>query len=435
MVPIRKSVGVVESLRMSRQTRRMFLTTAGALGVAGCMTSGGQGNSDPENGTPSDNESTTTTTTSGGASGGSLPGDQFDGFEKLERWYAINQHGSVSAGKDAYEGSQSMHLKSDGKYVGAFKAFSAPKDMSGKNVSLALKVKSPQRLKINVELLAPDRGNKLVLSRTMPGPTEKWMRIDMGAANEVRSPDLSSVQEIRIIARDHGGIGKPFDLFVDDFRLMSPPDKGRVMLTFDNVWKSHYTTAFPMMQDLGFKGVEGVVSDAVYGKERLDVGMMREMRDAGWDMASLPPSKQYLTKLSPKKQRETIEKNKQFLVRKGFEDGARHMFTPSRRRGPKTMEIVNELHETMFTFGGASNALPSTTQYNYGRINTRNSAAVKNLVDLTAKHKQLLVCNIEDVGTGSSASMTEKDLEAFLKYVKQANVEVVTASQLLEQQG
>jgi len=427
---------------MSRQTRRTFLATAGALGVAGCMSSDPPSDgSGSENRTPAGGETTTSTTeetitpgeTTTAESGGGLPGSQFDGFEDLERWYVLNQRGSLSASKKpSYEGSQSMRLKSGGKYAGAFKAFSSPQDMSGKNLSLAVRVNSPRGWKLSVELLAPDRGNKLVMTRTMPGPVNTWMRMDMGATREVRNPDLSSVQEIRIIAR--GGDDQPIELFVDDLRLVERPETGYVMLTFDDAWRSHYTTAFPMMQERGFAGVEGVVSDVVYGESRLDIGMMREMRDAGWDMASRPASAEYLTQLSPKKQRQKIERNKQFLVRKGFQEGARHFLTPGRRRGPKTMEIVKEFHDTMFTFGGSPNGLPSTTLYNYGRINADNSAPIGDLIDLAAKHKQLLVCNTGAIGNEDDDWITERDFKAFLDYVKKANVEVITASDLLKMQ-
>lgn len=414
------------------------------------MTSSGPGEGPDENGTtPADGESTTQGTTTTGettteenttdgnttASGSDdgLPGSQFDGFENLDRWYVLNQRGSLAGAGDAYKGPQSMHLKSGGKYVGAFKAFSSPKDMSGKNLSLAVKVNKPQVWKLTVELLAPDRGNKVEMTRTMPGPVDTWVRMDMGVTREVRNPDLSSVQEIRIIARDRGN-NRPLDLFVDDLRLIDRPDQSYVMLSFDDVWKSHYTTALPMMQERGFKGVEGVVSDAVYGENRLDVGMMRKMRDAGWDMASRPRSTQYLTELSPEEQRRKIERNKQFLDRKGFQDGARHFLTPSRRRGPKTMEIVREFHDTMFTFGGAPTGLPSTTRYNYSRINTANSPGVKQLIDLTAKYNQLLVCRTKDIGNADGA-ISKKNFEAVLDYVKKADVKVVTASDLLEMQS
>lgn len=431
---------------MSRHTRRALIGTIGSLTVAGCTgqfgSPDGSGN-ETDTGTPTGtgqptaagtDTATAAETTTPSSSSGRI-GTQFEDFEDLERWYALQGYGEVSAtSNDAYQGSQSMRLQSSGDVAAGYHAFTSPKDMSGKNVSLAVKVNSPLLAKLRVELLAPDRGNKVVMGRTMQGPTDTWVRLDMGVTQESREPELSAVQEVRVIAQRTGG-SEPVDVVVDDLRLVDRPEKAYVMLGFNDAYRSHYETVFPMMQEFGFSGVEGVVSDVVYGQNRLDVGMMREMRDAGWDMASRPGAEDYLPQLSAERQRELFERNKQFLARKGFPDGAKHFITPYGRRSAKTMEIVGELHETMFTYGGMPNGLPSTTLQNLSFIDAGNTQPVKTLVDLAAKYNQFLVATTGSVGSDEDSAISESDLRAFLEYVDAADIEVVTATDMLEMQG
>lgn len=429
---------------MSRHTRRALVGTIGSLTVAGCTGQfGSPDGSGNETGTATSTRAgtgeptaagTDTSTAAGTSSSDERIGARFEDFEDLGRWYALQGYGEVTAAKeDAYQGSQSMRLKASGDTAAGYHAFTSPKDMSGKNLSLAVKVNSPLLAKLRVELLAPDRGNKVVMGRTMHGPTGTWVRLDMGVTQESRKPDLSAVQEIRVIAQRTGG-SEPVDVAVDDLRLVDRPDKAYVMLGFNDAYESHYSTVFPMMKEFGFSGVEGVISDVVYAQGRLDVGMMREMRDAGWDMASRPGAEDYLTKLSADQQRQLFERNKQFLDRKGFPNGAKHFITPYGRRSAETMQIVGELHETMFTYGGMPNGLPSTTLQNLSFIDAGNTQPVKTLVDLTAKYNQFLVATTNTVGSDEDSDISESDLREFLQYIDGADIEVVTATDMLEMQ-
>jgi peptidoglycan/xylan/chitin deacetylase (PgdA/CDA1 family) len=418
--------------------------TIGSLTVAGCtgrIGAVGEPGAAEETGTeaPTDRPTeeptatpTATDTATGTPSDGGV-GERIDAFEDMENWYVLQEQGTLTAEtQDAYEGSQSAHVESaTGDVYGAiFKAFDEPVDFSDRNVSMAVKLEEPEIAKITVDLLAPDRGNMVRMTRTLTGPTDRWMRVDFGVTDVRRDPELSEVREIRIVGRRRGGVEKPVEFAVDDLRAVEAPTKGRVMLTFDDSHDSHYEKAFETMQEYGFPGVEGVIAESIYGNNQLDVGMMREMSDAGWDMASHPLTRgTQLQEFSAAEQRKRIEENKQFLVRKGFEEGARHFLTPQNMRGPKTFDLVREHHETMFSFGGMPNGLPSTTTYNYGRVNASDAGATKRLVDNAAKFGQLLVVNHHRIGQDG---LPLSEFRSVLDHIEKADVEVVTASDLLD---
>lgn len=439
---------------MSRQTRRAFLGTVGAVTVAGCLSSLGSTGTGGEpgdqqtpdqtpSGTTPTNTATDPTTDEPAATGtateagtpvatAQLPGEQVDGFESFDRWFVLSNQGKLSAEtKDPYAGNQSAHVESeDGDAFGAiYQAFSEPQDFSGKTLSLAVKLKKPEIAKISVALLAPDRGNIVREMRTMPGPTDRWVRVDFGTTTVRRDPDLSKVQEIRIVCRRRNGVKKPVEFSVDDLRAVERPKKGRVMLTFDDTHESHYQRAFPAMQEYGFPGVEGVIAEAVGNKDRLDVGPMREMRDSGWDMASHPLTRgTLLPEFSDRKQEKRIRENKEFLGRNGFRKGARHFLTPQNMVGPKTYDLVQKYHDTLFTFGGMPNGLAPTSTYNFSRINSGNLETLQTYVDYAARFGQLLVVNHHAIGP---EGLSEEQFESELEYIDGADVEVVTASDLV----
>lgn len=420
--------------------------TAGAASLAGCTGVFDQGGSGTTDGTPETGTTGTTAPENGTASPGNSPslpvrdvGSQFEEFESLDHWYTLNNQGTISAvSEGAYRGEQSLQLKAtpDDQFAAAFTSFSEPQDMSGKSLSLAVKVQSPDIAKLSVALLAPDTQNMVRMTRTFPGPVGAWVRSDMGTTLVRGEPDLGAVEEMRLVGRRRPGQDDPpIDLVVDDIRLADAPDTGNVTLTFDDTAASHYRTAFPLMEEYGFPGVEAVISDAVGRSDRLNLRMMREMSDAGWDMASHPyVGAQFLTEYTAEEQRSRIEENKQYLVEKGFDEGARHFLVPKNVVGPETMDIVAEVHETLYTFGGMPDGAPPTTNYYSSTISASNSDPLKEKIDYTATYGDHLTLTVPSIGTGRG-QMSERDFEELLDYIDQAEVEVVTCSQALDNQS
>ncbi|WP_327054154.1 polysaccharide deacetylase family protein [Halomicrococcus gelatinilyticus] len=425
---------------MSRQTRRTFLAAVGAAGLAGCAGITDSG------GTPS---STTDGTTTGSPGDGTSNGDgttpsgqggarQLEDFEKLQKWHPVEGMGSLNASKDSYTGSQAARVKGGSTNEG--KIFSAQfgsdgLDLSGQNLSFAYKCTSHDFSKISVELHAPDSGHVVELKRTVLGPKDTWMRINLGTTDVMRpkSVDLSKVYQIRIVGRprDHTS-NEPVEFLVDDLQAVPTPKKGKVMLTFDDGLASHYTKAYEKMKQYGFPGVDAVITEAVYDDGFLTTGQMREMTNDGWEMMAHPNvGSTPMPELSRKKQKSLMTSSKQWLKRHGF-DGHSYLAVPKNAVGKDTFALAQKHFDLTFTFGGGPSALPVTTKDAIlPRIYADDVRKVKRMVDFAAEYKQLTVPLFHRIG--GKNGLPEKDFETILKYVKKKDVDVVTPSDLKEQ--
>ncbi|QLG50754.1 polysaccharide deacetylase family protein [Natrinema halophilum] len=417
---------------MTNRNRRSFVSTVaatGTLGLAGCLSQleewrGGNGSQNPSNKDPkepSDN-------------GSKLPGESIDGFESLDEWSAMIDAGTLEARTDdPYAGSQSAHLTaSEGTEAASiYKSIPDGMDLSGKNVSVAVKFTGRRQLRLTLELFAPNSRNAHVLQRTLIGPSDRWVRVDFGIGRIETQPDLADVRQIRLAARRRNDQSGPIDCQVDDLRVVDRPQTGKVMLLFDGILESHYTNAYEKMKGYEFPGVESVIPAAIGEDGRLTIDKLEELNDAGWDMAARPRTgSKFLHEFSPDMQKGKIERTKKHLEKLGFEDGAKHFITPRNILSPTARDLVEEYHEQAFRFGGAPNALPLTDPYNVGFFSGAAGEETKRYVDYAANYGQLAVLQFTYIDTEDGISGDA--FKNVLEYIDGKDVEVVSATELLE---
>lgn len=377
----------------------------------------------------------------GGGDGGS--GEVLEDFsEGIDNWYELDSNGDFSETDDVSNGERGIRLVADEgeAYVGAVRAFDDPLDLSGKNVSVSFRAASPQVHRVEVQLVAPDQGNVLELNRSHTGPLDYWMWADLGATGEEGDPDLSEVYEMRLIGRDRAQ-EEPIDITVDEIRTHDAPDQGRVMLTWDD---NHGTQerAFEMMEEFGFPGVDGVITHSVGNGDRLDVHQLREMQDAGWDIVSHPHHPEsgsqplIADNFSEDEIRSVLEDSIDWLERRGFEDGASYLITPGNLRDATHMEIVKDYFEMTVSYGGGPVGQPLTNSYAVGRFDGYDPEDVTEYVDLAEKYNQLTIPMWHSIGEegeevdGEEVDVTVEQFEELLQYIDDADVEVVTLSDL-----
>jgi peptidoglycan/xylan/chitin deacetylase (PgdA/CDA1 family) len=433
---------------MRRQTRRTFLTTVGAAGVAGlagCAGTGKEKTSTTSNtGNDGDGKTTTNngggekTTTEGGNNETPSGPQTYEGFEKLGAWSAVDGQGSLKKStKMKYEGSQSAHVVGSKKtkqgMIHRVNFADHPADFSNKNLSLAFKCTTHDFVKIGVQLYAPDRGHIVEMKRTLYGPKGKWVRVNLGitSAMDSKKVDLSQIYEIRIIGRSTDpNTTKPIEFYVDDLKTVPSPKKGMVMLTFDDGLESQYTKAFKMMQKYGFSGVDAIITDAVFDDGFLNRTQMNEMVKGGWDMICHPNTQATpMDKRSKESQEKLMKESQQWLKKYGY-DGHKYMAVPKNVVGPNTFDLAQKYFDLTLSFGASPNALPAiqkdtiiSRMYGDGDLKT-----TKQKIDHAAKYKQLSPLLFHKIG--GKDGIPEKKFENILKYIKNKNVEVVTASDL-----
>ena len=435
---------------MTNRNRRSFVTTVGAigtLGLAGCLSEGREAADDstpaetPENtSSPSEEDDSTESSDDGSTTDAPsheelahLPGESISDFEDLGDWVSMIDSGTLEAETDdPYAGSQSAHLTAEEgtEYAGIYETIPGGEDLREKNLSLAVKFTGREQLQLTLQVLAPNSRNSLSLRRTLTGPTDRWVRVDFGATRVDTEPDLADVREIRLLARRRGNQEGEIDCSVDDLRAVDRPDSGAVTFLFDATLESHYTHAFDIMEEYGFAGVEAIIPEAVGRDGRLTLDAMSELDDAGWDMVARPRTgAQFLHEFTPEEQEGMVERTKRYLENRGFEDGANHFVTPRDVLGAESLDIVREHHEQAFRYGGGPNGLPLTDPHNIGVFSGDAGEETRAYVDHAAEYGQLAVLHFEHIGDDGTS---EREFEELLEYVDDANVRVLTATEVLE---
>lgn len=431
---------------MVNRNRRSFVSTVavtGTLGLAGCLSSAREWADrddaavpDPGDDSTSNESDATEPDESDGEDDsdlGHLPGEQIDDFEALDEWVTMLDAGTLEPGADdPYAGSQSARLRADEEtsYAGIYRTFSGGTDLSEITLSLAVRFAEREQLQLTLELYAPNSRNSLTLRRTLTGPTDRWVRVDFGVTGVDTQPDLADVREIRLVARRRGDESGAIDCQFDDLRAVDRHDRGNVVFLFDGTLESHYTHAFERMEDHGFAGVEAVVPEAVGEDGRLTIDRLEELSEAGWDMAARPRTgARNIHDFTPEEQEGMIRRTREYLENRGFEDGADHFVTPRNLLGPETIDLVREYHELAFRYGGGPNGLPLTDPHNVGVFSGMAGEETKQYVDYAAEYGQLAVLHFEEIGDDG---LDEDAFDDLLEYVDEQDVDVVTATELLE---
>jgi peptidoglycan/xylan/chitin deacetylase (PgdA/CDA1 family) len=426
-------------------TRRRFLSTIGAVGVAGVAGCAGDADSTtPSNatatGTPTAQSTATATSTADETATPSQSndadfsrGELVEDFENYEeaRWGTIR--GDVTTDtNEAYAGSQSLRLSNkNGGAAGIFKAFPDGLDLSKHDLSLAVKLDKPVSGKISMEFIAPARSDMLVSKRFIPGELNSWVRIDLGYTGRKGDPDLSAVQELRLLVLSEDGT--PINYWVDDLRKIPKPKKGKVMMVFDDAVTSQYEVAFKRMQEKGWGGGVAVIPDAINSEGNLTTGQMREMRDAGWDMMAHPQLPKPLPEYSEQRQREAIERTYNYLDLKGFPKGARHFVAPYHRVSQTTLDIVSEFHETGQMFGACpNNAQHPSNLLTMSRVMGRDPRGTRRVLNIAEEYNQMVSIGWHGIGDGPDYRVSTDDFENVINHIAKKDMDVVTPSQFLD---
>ncbi|SEP28116.1 Peptidoglycan/xylan/chitin deacetylase, PgdA/CDA1 family [Halogranum amylolyticum] len=415
------------------------LGAVGVTGLAGC--SGGTGSTPTDNGTTSNTTTQsetssgneTTSESSNGENQAFTRGELVEDFEQFEdsRWGNVG--GTIETDtNEVYSGSQSLHMTNQkGRVAGIFKSFPDGLDLSKHDLSLAVKLDKPVRGKIAAEIIAPARSDMLTSKRFIPKELNGWVRIDLGYTGRKGDPVLKGVQELRLMVQSEEGTA--IDVRIDDLRKIPKPDKGKVMLQFDDAVTSQYEVAFKELQERGWAGGVAIIPDAINSQGNLTTGQMREMRDAGWDMMSHPQVPKPLPAYSEKKQRELIKKSYNYLDLKGFPKGARHFVAPYNRVSKTTLDLISEFHESSYMFGGCpNNAQQPSNMHAISRVMGKDPRGTRRVLNIAEEYNQLVVIQWHDIGEGKDYETSPDDFKNVLNHIKKKDMDVITPSDLID---
>lgn len=352
-------------------------------------------------------------------------GTPLDTFESLDHW--STHSGSVAANTaDAFTGSQSARLEAtpDDKRVRIDRFFPGGVDLSGQDLSLAVKLDAPTAQSVGVHLAAPDNENILFMGRYIW--RSGWVRIDLGPLRERGAPDLSTVTRISI--QVYTGGGERTRLSVDSLRRKPRSGPGRAVLTFDHSLASHYDVVFPLMQRYGHAGNVSVIPGSTRWSRKLSLSDLREMQAAGWDVVASPRKGENFRALASAEQASRIREAKQWLVTNGFERGADFMVWPAGRYDRTSLRAASRYHHLGFAGGKAPFGMVSDPLL-VGQLLGERADAVERAIDLAAKYDQVLPVAYNAVGN-MMTGMSKERFERTLAHIDRRGLEVVTASEL-----
>jgi peptidoglycan/xylan/chitin deacetylase (PgdA/CDA1 family) len=212
------------------------------------------------------------------------------------------------------------------------------------------------------------------------------------------------------------------------------------MLTFDDAVESQSENAFPLFEERDMQAVAAVVPNSLNRENRLMIDQIREMRDAGWDISSHPEGEAFTELEDTDAIRQDIEAAHDYLDNRGFPNGVRHMFVPYHNTNEEVVEITREYHELSSYFGGSLNAVPFTDLMHLSRVNMFDLDAFTSMIDIAAEYNQLAiglahgVVPEDELDDDPLADMTIEQLERLLDYVEESDVQLVTASELVDNQ-
>lgn len=319
----------------------------------------------------------------------------------------------------------------DSTFATAGYDFEEPFDLGDRHLSTAVKVESPVGGQLEIRLRAPSDEERVISARRVPSDVTGWMRVDMGITRGVGGPDLSNVQQLRLHVA--GSENTDVRYWIDDFRATENSGDSYAILAFYGARTPQYETAFPILEERGLQAAVAVPPTGIGSDGRMTLDQLRELQDAGWDICSLPTRGGILPELSRDEQRSVIEAEKERLEELGFETGARHFFAPHHRMNTDTIDIVQDVHETGFIYGGNSAGMPPTAPHTLPVINGEEYDSSRSVILRADKHDQLVTLGIEDIGgdDGISPESLEDQLDRLEDNDYAGGLNVITPSDLV----
>lgn len=355
-----------------------------------------------------------------------------DGMEELSHWSTLDGH--LSADSERYfGGGQSAVLETDGSTNRAWisREFDPGLDLSAHDLSVAVHPGggATKAEMLRVQVLAPDYQNRVDMRHGV-GKLGGWFRMDLGPSVIKGEPDLRNVREIRLQSLKGGD--RSLRLNVDELRIVPKADRGRVMITFDDIPRSQYSEAFPVMQEFGFPGVAGAIPWLTENPSYISKAGLGEMQEAGWDIVSHPqvtdPSTP-LPELDRERQRAVIEQSKRWLLDNDFERGARFVIWPFHAADSTTLELAARYHSLGFAGGRPPSGIPPTDPLTIGRVDGDGVSDTLKMLEFAEEYRQLCVIMYHQIG---SDGLPTDEFERTLRAIEQSSLEVITASDLWE---
>lgn len=344
------------------RSRRRLLATVGGVavtGVAGCLGITGDSSSrNDESRTPTSDGRETT------------KGPQFrrvglgaDTFERLSDLEAVDGHLSADTERNV-TGTQCAAFATGGDGAWLHVSLDEPMDFSTARPACYVATDGPAAGKFLYLDLSDVDGNRF-RTRTVVRGHEELIRADFGITNprvDDAAVDLENITRLSFRPGPRKGPGNE-TVYLDYPTRNEAPTTAKVVFQFDDGNETDYTEALPYLSRFDYPAISYVNTDTIGNDGRLSETQLQELKTAGWLVGSHTTDHSRLPKFSDTAEIERrVRDAKQWLVERGFTEGARHFAYPYNATDERVLSVVSRFHDTGRVWAWQPIALPSNLQ-------------------------------------------------------------------------
>ena len=312
-------------------------------------------------------------------------------------------------------------------------AFDEPFDFARFDLSFWARFPTGPANPLRVRLFAPDEANQII---TYKYPLNPWpdtrFGVEVGPTDERGSPDPTDVRRVQIeVDRGDRGNRSYRPVVLDGFETRPKASTGRVMIVFDDN-RASVATAYEVMSERGMVGATAVIPDGVGRPGHLDAEQLAEHHGAGWDLVAHPQLSKGLPAYPRERQHEEILRTKQWLVERGYDEGANHIVTPLGQASPETLELVSRYHYTNYLTNDVTSATPPVDPLTIERVAIDDVEYATEQIRRAARYDMTVVLMAHTVGVESDDLVSLEGFVDVLDCIERSDVAVTTPTEFWE---
>jgi hypothetical protein len=354
------------------------------------------------------------------------PGEQLDDFEDEDAWEVVE--GDVEVDDETYfDGSQSLKLTAeDGDNVTIETEIDDAMDMSDLDLSMAVRTSTPGDLALDIRVLDIYGGyaHHQLREVTYRESDVGWFRTCPGFFEESSTPlERDVIDSIQITVHNT----EDAEVWIDDLRTHEKPEKGYVILCWDDGLEDFYEPAGPMHDEYDVPAVQAAIRQ--WTRDQRDgvmtIDQLKERQEAG-DQIVAHGTHIPLAEEDEEDIRESLETDKNWAVSEELE-GGHYMVFPHNSFDQTVLDVATDYYYA----GGFNQAGDVNLTGVHGfdplvlpRTIGNDLDIATRCVDIAAEHHQCAVLNFHAFDQDNT--MDEDDYEELLEHIDDTeDVEVI----------
>jgi peptidoglycan/xylan/chitin deacetylase (PgdA/CDA1 family) len=217
------------------------------------------------------------------------------------------------------------------------------------------------------------------------------------------------------------------EVWVDDLRTHEKPEKGYVMLCWDDGFNGFYDEASPLHDEYGVNAIQAVVRQWTRSQREdvMSIDQLKERQDAG-DQIIAHGTHSHLAQMDEESLKDNLEMDKNWAVQQGLQ-GGHYIVFPHNSFDQTVLDVASDYYYAGgFNQSGDVN-LTGVTGFDplvLPRTIGNDLDIAMRCVDLAAEHRQCTVLNFHEFGLDNT--IDEDEYEELLQHIVDTDgVEVI----------